>query len=140
MSTDPLVDFSLSPSCSCNASRNVGPVSSGWEPSGWAESGTSDHSRLKSNVPVRPVRSNTGRSTPVKGFVKKPAIRPMVTLVPTSRPRPGALAGIGPMLPQGIGGNCKPDADESVEAEAGGTVPGGCGVEAVEHDSFPECA
>ena len=64
----------------------------------------------------------------------------MVTLLPANRPPPGAVAGIGPMLPQGIGGNCKPDVDEGAEAEAGGAASGGCGVDAVEHDSFSECA
>ena len=44
----------------------------------WAESGVGDHSKLKSKVPPRPVQSRTGRSTPVEGFVKKPAIRETV--------------------------------------------------------------
>lgn len=70
-----------------------------------------DHSRLKSNAPERPVRSSTGRSTPVKGFVRNPAIRSMLTFRPPIRPLSGALAEICPIESQGIAGSCNPDFD-----------------------------
>lgn len=37
-------------------------------------------------------------------------------MLPPNRPRLGVLAGIGPMLPQGIGGNCKLDGGAGDEA------------------------
>jgi hypothetical protein len=43
-----------------------------------------------------------------------PAIRSMVTFLPTMCAIPGALAAIPPMAPQGIGGSSNPDFDDAL--------------------------
>ena len=65
-SMGPVVGSSLSPSCSFRASRNVGPVGSGWKLGGgvpFIPLNTGAHSRDKLYFPVRPVRLRTGRSS-----------------------------------------------------------------------------
>ncbi len=96
-------------------------------------SGSGDHSRLKSKVPVRPVRSNTWRSTPVNGFFRNPAIRSMVTLLPPMRPLSGELAEICPSVPQEIEGSCSPLFGEGSVGFKVGAVPAVCFIEDSAH-------
>jgi len=66
ISTGPLADSSLRPSCSCSATKMEGPSASveadSAEPPGGAATGLGVHSRPKLNSPVRPVLSMTVRS------------------------------------------------------------------------------
>ena len=80
-------------------------------------------------------RSSTCRSTPVNGFVRNPAIRSMVTLLPPMRPLSGALAEIWPIAPQGIGGSCNPDFDDGSVGLDVGSAPVVCSVEEPAHAS-----
>ena len=118
-STGPLVDSSLSPSCSFKAAVNVGSVSS---LGGVVPGSLGVHSILKLNVPLRPVRSNTGRFTPARPAVGSClAIRLIGTFFPPTRKRLGALAGSTKKSPQELGGNWSLNADVGGEgAEDGG--------------------
>ena len=123
-----LVATSLSPNCFCKASKKLGPDGEAWSGRS-VTSRSGDHSRLKSKVPVRPVRSNTGRSTPVNGFFRNSAIRSMVTFRPPMRPLSGALAEIWPMVPHGIAGSCNPDFDDASAGVNVGAVTAVCSEE-----------
>src|SRR5580692_972350 len=94
-STGPFCGSSLSPSCSFKASMNVGPDSSGWKfaPGGKGPLNVGVNSITKSNLPVSPVLSSTGRSTPVNGEFIEVVIIVMGTFRAPTRIRPGAFAG-----------------------------------------------